>query len=63
MKRKTDRQANDAPEGELQSMPIHSISLTSGKTLARAPTERTSPDQARERNDNRHYARHWGINE
>jgi hypothetical protein len=63
MKRKTDRQAHDVPETEPQRMPMQSFMLESGKTLARAPTASGPPDQIPERNDNRHYARHWGINE
>jgi hypothetical protein len=44
-------------------MPMQSFTLAPGKTLARAPTAPTPPDQIPERNDTRHYARHWGINE
>ena len=63
MKRKSDRQVHDAPEMEPERMPIQSLTLAPGKTLARALTTPTPPEQIPERNDTRHYARHWGINE
>lgn len=63
MKRNNDHPLDDPPGIKQQSVPTQSVSLASGKALARAPATHAPPERIPERNDTRHYARHWGINE
>ena len=52
-----------APETEEPKLPVDSIALASENPRDRASTAPPAPDELPERNDDRYYTDHWGINE